>query len=70
MHRCFAGEALALGVILLTTSAHVSLAQETGTPTFEAPYRAFTTYEFGAAVRDGTDAGASLEFVLQRPISL
>ena len=29
-----------------------SAAQETGTPMFKAPYRAFTTHEFGAAFSD------------------
>jgi hypothetical protein len=33
-----------------------SAAQETGTPMFKAPYRAFTTHEFGAAFSDPGDA--------------
>jgi hypothetical protein len=61
MHRCFTGEALALGVILLTGSPPVSLAQETGTPTFKGPYRAFTTYEFGAAFSDYEGVSFALE---------
>jgi hypothetical protein len=32
-------------------------AQETGTPIFKAPYRAFTSHEFGASLSDPGDAG-------------
>ena len=45
-----------LGGLLVTTvlawSATESAAQETGTPMFKAPYRAFTQYEFGASLSD------------------
>lgn len=61
MHRWFIGEALALAVILLTGSPRGSLAQETGTPIFQAPYRAFTSYEFGAAFSDYEGVSFALE---------
>ena len=51
----------ALVVILLTTSAGVSAAQETGAPMFKAPYRAFTTHEFGAALSDYEGVSFALE---------
>ena len=37
-------------------------AQETGTPMFKAPYRAFTTHEFGAAF---SDPGSTASFALE-----
>jgi hypothetical protein len=38
------------GVVLAATVAGRAAAQETGTPVFRAPYRAFTTSEFGATL--------------------
>ena len=37
-------------------------AQETGTPLFKAPYRAFTSHEFGAAI---SDPGEGVSFALE-----
>ena len=39
-----------VGVALAATVAGRAAAQETGTPVFRAPYRAFTTSEFGATL--------------------
>ena len=39
-----------VGVVLGATVAGRAAAQETGTPVFRAPYRAFTTHEFGATL--------------------
>jgi hypothetical protein len=39
-----------VGVALAATAAGRAAAQETGTPVFRAPYRAFTTSEFGATL--------------------
>jgi hypothetical protein len=41
-----------LAVSLLALAAGESAAQETGTPIFKAPYRAFKQYEFGASLSD------------------
>jgi hypothetical protein len=41
-----------IAVALVTVSAGEVAAQETGTPIFKAPYRAFTTHEFGASLSD------------------
>ena len=41
---------------LVTVTANGLAAQETGTPMFKAPYRAFTSYEFGAAFSDPGEA--------------
>jgi len=43
-------------------SAANSAAQETGTPLFKAPYRAFTNHEFGAAF---SDPGEGVSFALE-----
>jgi hypothetical protein len=43
-------------------SASDSAAQETGTPMFKAPYRAFTSHEFGAAF---SDPGEGVNFALE-----
>lgn len=37
-------------------------AQETGTPIFKAPYRAFTSHEFGASL---SDPGTAVDFALE-----
>lgn len=47
---------------LVSLSANVSAAQETGTPMFKAPYRAFTSHEFGAAF---SDPGQGVSFALE-----
>jgi hypothetical protein len=39
-----------LVVVVLAAAAGRAAAQETGTPVFRAPYRAFTTHEFGATL--------------------
>jgi hypothetical protein len=43
-------------------SATLAAAQETGTPMFKAPYRAFTSHEFGAAF---SDPGEGVDFALE-----
>jgi Outer membrane protein beta-barrel domain len=54
MHRRFFGGVLVTA--LLAVWAGELRAQETGTPVFKAPYRAFTSYEFGATLSDPGDA--------------
>jgi hypothetical protein len=47
---------------LLAVPAVSAFAQETGTPVFRAPYRAFDRHEFGASLSDpGEGAGMALE---------
>jgi hypothetical protein len=47
---------------LLALPAVPALAQETGTPIFKAPYRAFDSHEFGASLSDpGEGVGFALE---------
>ena len=47
---------------LLAVPATTAVAQETGTPVFKAPYRAFEQHEFGASLSDpGEGAGIALE---------
>jgi len=46
-----------LVALLVTLAGSESAAQETGTPIFKAPYRAFTNHEFGASLSDPGDAG-------------
>src|SRR5687767_4392137 len=60
MHRRLCGGLLVAAVVALTAS--VSAAQETGTPMFKAPYRAFTSHEFGAAF---SDPGEGVSFALE-----
>jgi opacity protein-like surface antigen len=51
-----------LAVALLAGVAGTSAAQETGTPIFKAPYRAFTTHELGVSLSDpGEGASLALE---------
>jgi hypothetical protein len=51
-----------LAVALLAGLAGTSAAQETGTPIFKAPYRAFTTHEIGVSLSDpGEGASLALE---------
>jgi hypothetical protein len=60
MRRNFCGGLLVLG--LLAGGADVAVAQETGTPIFKAPYRAFTSHEFGASLSDpGEGVSLALE---------
>jgi opacity protein-like surface antigen len=42
---------------LLAGSAAAAVAQETGTPVFEAPHRLFESHEFGGALADPGDLG-------------
>ncbi len=53
MHRSVCGGILVLA--LLAGSAASAVAQETGTPIFKAPYRAFESHEFGASLSDPGD---------------
>lgn len=50
MRRSIRGAVLI--VALLAGAARQSVAQETGTPIFKAPYRAFTAHEWGIAFSD------------------
>jgi hypothetical protein len=59
MRRSFCGGILALA--LLAGSAATSAAQETGTPVFKAPYRAFETHEFGLSFSDYEAVSGALE---------
>jgi opacity protein-like surface antigen len=60
MRRSLCGGLLVAVVVAL--SAHDLAAQETGTPMFKAPYRAFTSHEFGAAF---SDPGQGVSFALE-----
>src|SRR3954452_24463217 len=60
MRRSLSGGLLL--VAALAFSARASVAQETGTPMFKAPYRAFTKNEFGAAF---SDPGEGVSFALE-----
>lgn len=60
MRRSLCGGVLVLA--LVAGSAASAAAQETGTPIFKAPYRAFESHEFGASLSDpGTGIGFALE---------
>ena len=60
MRRSLCGGLLVAVIVALT--ANDLAAQETGTPIFRAPYRAFTSYEFGASLSDpGSNASYALE---------
>ena len=62
MRRNLRGGLLALA--LVAGGAATSAAQETGTPIFKAPYRAFQTHEFGVSLSDpGGDTG--IDFALE-----
>jgi hypothetical protein len=53
-----------LALALVAGAAGTSVAQETGTPVFKAPYRAFTTHEIGVSLSDpGGDTG--IDFALE-----
>jgi hypothetical protein len=60
MRRSLSGGFLVAAVIAF--SARGAAAQETGTPMFKAPYRAFTNHEFGAAF---SDPGEGVSFALE-----
>lgn len=60
MRRSLYGGLLVAGLVAL--SANELVAQETGTPMFKAPYRAFTNHEFGAAF---SDPGEGVSFALE-----
>lgn len=60
MRRNVCGGILVLA--LLAGATGTSWAQETGTPIFKAPYRAFTSHEFGASLSDpGEGVSLALE---------
>ena len=60
MRRSLCGGIVAL--VLLALPVVSAVAQETGTPVFKAPYRAFDQHEFGASLSDpGEGAGIALE---------
>jgi hypothetical protein len=60
MRRNLSGGLLVAAVVAL--SAAEVAAQETGTPMFKAPYRAFQSHEFGAAF---SDPGEGVSFALE-----
>ena len=60
MRRSLCGGLLVAAFVAF--SAANSAAQETGTPLFKAPYRAFTNHEFGAAF---SDPGEGVSFALE-----
>ena len=60
MRRNVCGGILVLA--LLAGVARASSAQETGTPIFKAPYRAFTTHEMGVSL---SDPGEGISFALE-----
>jgi hypothetical protein len=51
-----------LVVTLLAGAASMSVAQETGTPNFKAPYRTFTNHELGVSF---SDPGEGVSFALE-----
>ena len=59
MRRSLCGGILVLA--LLAGAAAAAAAQETGTPIFRAPYRAFETHEFGGSLSDPEGASVALE---------
>ncbi len=60
MRRRLCGGLLVAAFLALAASD--SVAQETGTPIFKAPYRAFTNHEFGASL---SDPGSAADFALE-----
>jgi opacity protein-like surface antigen len=60
MHRSVCGGILVLA--LLAGPAMSAGAQETGTPIFKAPYRAFDNHEFGGSI---SDPGEGIDFALE-----
>lgn len=60
MRRSLMGGLVAVALVAL--SARMLVAQETGTPIFKAPYRAFTQHELGASLSDpGNGISLALE---------
>ena len=60
MRRRLCGGFLVAAVVAL--GADMAAAQETGTPMFRAPYRAFTNHEFGAAF---SDPGKGVQYAIE-----
>jgi hypothetical protein len=60
MRRSLCGGLLVAAVVALSASDLAG--QETGTPMFKAPYRAFTSHEFGVAF---SDPGKGVSFALE-----
>lgn len=60
MPRRLCGGLLVAALVALWASD--SAAQETGTPVFKAPYRAFTNHEFGLSL---SDPGSAADFALE-----
>src|SRR3977135_213686 len=50
-----------LAIVALPVFAASGLAQTTGTPSFNAPYRAFTKHEFGGTISFPKNANIGLE---------
>lgn len=59
MRRSIFGAVLA--ILVLAGGASLAAAQETGTPIFKAPYRAFENHEFGASLSDAEGIDFALE---------
>jgi len=59
MRRSICGGIIVL--FLLAGSAATAAAQETGTPIFRAPYRAFESHEFGGSISDPSGSSVALE---------
>ena len=59
MRRSICGAILA--AVLVMGGASVAAAQQTGTPVFKAPYRAFDNHEFGASLSDAEGLDFALE---------
>ncbi len=60
MRRSFCGGILALA--LLAGAGDTAAAQQTGTPIFKAPYRAFANHEFGVSL---SDPGTLVDFAFE-----
>ena len=60
MRRSFYGGIFVAAVVALSVTNLA--AQETGTPIFKAPYRSFTSHEFGAAL---SDPGSGVDYALE-----
>lgn len=59
MRRSICG--VVLSFVLLMGGASLAAAQQTGTPVFKAPYRAFDNHEFGASISDAEGLDFALE---------
>jgi opacity protein-like surface antigen len=60
MHRSLCGGLLV--AVLMALAVSESAAQETGTPMFKAPYRAFTNHELGVGF---SDPGEGVQYALE-----